>query len=190
MVLSWVDGVQVDARDVYTIHAGARRRRPRAEDPEAPQASIGYRASFGNQCAPRSSCGHGCGHDDGGVGDEPWRYALGPGGHYYDKCAPTISASCFRNTPAPRERFVVERVYEGRGRYPSFCGDRCGGCGGDDRRVEGTLGYARSCGCGGGRRDGEPRGASRGEVLPPVSTVPYEEWRKATLSAESLRSLK
>ena len=54
--------------------------------------------------------------------EEPWRYALGPGGHFYDKCAPTVSASCFPNTTAPRTRFVVQHVVEvpAPHLYPTF----------------------------------------------------------------------
>ena len=41
---------------------------------------------------------------------EPWRYACGPGGHYYDKCCPSISSSCFKNSKTPTRRVVYEYV--------------------------------------------------------------------------------
>lgn len=84
---------------------------------------------------------------------EPWRYACGPGGHYYDKCCPSISSSCFKNSKTPTRRVVYEYVVEcpDPTRYPTFCDHGCyeqndhGGCGG------GCGGHGHGGhGCGGG----------------------------------------
>lgn len=170
--------------------------------------------------------------------EEPWRYALGPGGHYFDKCAPTISSSCFPNTRTPMKRIVYEHVVEVPQPclYPAFCHDDHHGCSCSGHHVEvhhgcschghrdyaryrceGELGYTNSyghrqsghgcghhssanhCRCGGHEHHSEgARSSTRGYIEPhfdvhdvttPLSTQPYEEWRKQTLSDVSLTEL-
>ena len=79
---------------------------------------------------------------------EPWRYKMGPGGHYYDMCCPSISSSCFRNCAPPVRRIVYETVVEEKvhDAYPNFCDPSgCNGFGGGGHGCGGGCG-----GCGGG----------------------------------------